>query len=79
MVENTTFVDAHRVLRTEHIIEQHGAPMDLKLLSWPPNHPIPSAAEEFPPYRFNAGLRLNTYVYVIDQGIDFQNAVSHGT
>lgn len=53
---------------------QRDAPQDLDIVSWPPNKRIPLFSK-MPWYTYNVGSGIDTYIYIIDNGINRDNAV----
>ena len=52
---------------------QRDAPQDLDLVSWPPRKRLP--AGNMPYFVYDVARGIDTYVYVIDDGINEDNAV----
>ena len=53
---------------------QRDAPQDLDLVSWPPRKRLP-ASGNMPWFVYDVARGVDTYVYVIDNGINEDNAV----
>lgn len=53
---------------------QRDAPQDLKLVSWPPRTRIP-LFRKMPFYVYDVAMGTDTYIYIIDNGINKDNAV----
>ena len=53
---------------------QRDAPQDLDLVSWPPRKQLP-ASGNMPWFVYDVAKGIDTYVYVIDNGINEDNAV----
>ena len=53
---------------------QRDAPQDLDLVSWPPRKRLP-AFGKMPWFVYDIARGIDTYVYVIDNGINEDNAV----
>lgn len=53
---------------------QRDAPQDLDLVSWPPRKRLPSSGN-LPWFVYDVAKGIDTYVYVIDNGINEDNAV----
>ena len=56
------------------IRRQRDAPQDLDIVSWPPHKRVPVLGE-MPWYVYDVARGLDTYIYVIDNGINKDNAV----
>lgn len=56
------------------LIRELDAPLDLKLLSWPPRKKIPFLGR-IKGYLYNELGGTLTYIYIIDEGIDASNKV----
>ena len=54
--------------------KQQDAPQDLKLVSWPPRKRLPVIGK-IPSYRYDVAKGIDTYIYIIDNGINKDNAV----
>lgn len=53
---------------------QRDAPQDLDLVSWPPRKRLPVFGN-MPGYRYDVARGTDTYIYIIDNGINADNAV----
>ena len=53
---------------------QRDAPQDLDLVSWPPRKRLP-ASGIMPYFVYDVARGIDTYIYVIDNGINEDNAV----
>lgn len=53
---------------------QRDAPQDLDLVSWPPRKRIPVFGK-MPWYRYDVARGTDTFIYIIDNGINKDNAV----
>lgn len=53
---------------------QRDAPQDLDLVSWPPRRRIP-ASGKMPWYVYDVARGTDTYIYIIDNGINMNNPV----
>lgn len=56
------------------IVRQRDAPQDLDLVSWPPKK---RWVKNMPGYDYEVGAGVDTYIYVIDGGVNLQNPVSN--
>lgn len=54
--------------------QQPDAPQDLDLVSWPPRKRLPVFGK-MPYYRYDVTKGVDTYIYIIDNGINKDNAV----
>lgn len=54
--------------------QQRDAPQDLDLVSWPPGKRLPVLGK-MPYYRYDVAKGIDTYIYIIDNGINIDNAV----
>ena len=55
-------------------ISQPDAPQDLDLVSWPPRTRLPNFGK-MPGYKYDVTRGVDTYIYIIDNGINMDNAV----
>ena len=70
--DNSSDQLSHQELRL-----QKSAPLDLDLISWPPRRKFnPLIGTKPKGYLYDQLGGLNTYIYIIDTGIDLSNAVS---
>ena len=53
---------------------QKDAPQDLDLVSWPPRKRLPFAGK-MPAFVYDIARGTDTYIYIIDNGINVDNAV----
>ena len=58
--------------------QQQDAPQDLDLVSWPPRKRLPVFGK-LPYYRYDVTRGIDTYIYIIDNGINTDNAVRSPT
>ena len=56
--------------------KQHDAPQDLDIVSWPPRKGLPFFGK-LPWYLYDVARGTDTYVYIIDNGINMGNDVSN--
>lgn len=63
----------NETLNDASIIRQKNAPQDLDLVSWPP---LKHWVRKMPGYDYEVAAGFDTYVYVIDNGINMGNTVS---
>ena len=75
MVGNLTLSieSGNETLKDATTRRQKDAPQDLDLVSWPP---LKRWVKDMPGYDYDVVAGLDTYVYVIDNGINMQNTVS---
>ena len=57
---------------------QRDAPQDLDLVSWPPRKRLPIFGK-MPYYRYDVAVGIDTFIYIIDNGINKDNAVRNPT
>ena len=53
---------------------QRDAPQDLDLVSWPPRKRVPGSGMMLP-FAYDVAKGVDTYIYIIDNGINKANAV----
>lgn len=58
------------------IVRQKDAPQDLDLVSWPPQK---TWAKSMPGYDYEVGAGVDTYIYVIDNGVNICKPPIHGS
>lgn len=63
-------------LVADNVVIQRDAPLDLAMGSWPPNKSFPPLFSSPKGYVYDQLGGVNTYIYVIDNGIEPSNAVS---
>ena len=75
---NTLSLDltSHHLLNGSRLgIQQPNAPDDLRIVSFPQGDKFPQPPTPLPPYTYNDGIGQETFVYVVDQGVNIQNTV----
>ena len=55
--------------------KQYDAPLDLDIVSWPPRKRLPVSGN-WPGYWYDVARGVDTYIYIIDNGINMDNGVS---
>lgn len=62
----------NETVRDATTVRQKNAPQDLDLVSWPP---LKKWVKKMPGYDYDVVAGLDTYVYVIDNGVNMQTTV----
>ena len=75
MVGNTTLTmeSGNETESNAMTVRQKNAPQDLDLVSWPP---LKDWVRKMPGYDYEVTAGLDTYIYVIDNGVNMRNNVS---
>ena len=75
VVENATLniKSGNETLSNAMTVRQKDAPQDLDLVSWPP---LKDWVKKMPGYDYDVTAGLDTYVYIIDNGINMPNTAS---
>ncbi len=67
-----SIVSGNETLSNPTTVRQKNAPQDLDLVSWPP---FKNWVKKMPGYDYEVTAGFDTYIYVIDNGINMPNTV----